>query len=78
MNISDCIEKMDLSNGIIADQVERFDCLKDCMYSFEVDNKKYSYKITDHLILALFKAIKELKIEIDTLKKNKEEALIKE
>ena len=78
MNISDCIEKMDLSNGIIADQVERFDCLKDCMYSFEVDNKKYSYKITDHLILALFKAIKELKIEINTLKKNKEEALIKE
>ena len=78
MNISDCIEKMDLSNGIIADQVERFDCLKDCIYSFEVDNKKYSYKITDHLILALFKAIKELKSEIDTLKKNKEEALIKE
>ena len=68
MNISDCIEKMDLSNGIIADQVERFDCLKDCIYSFEVDNKKYSYKITDHLILALFKAIKELKSEINTLK----------
>ena len=68
MNISDCIEKMDLSNGIITDQVERFDCLKDCIYSFEVDNKKYSYKITDHLILALFKAIKELKSEINTLK----------
>ena len=69
MNTSECIGKMDLSNGIIADQVERFDCLKDCIYSFEVDNKRYSYKITDHLILALFKAIKELKSEIDTLKK---------
>ena len=78
MNISECISKMDLSNGIIADQVERFDCLKDCIYSWEVDNTKYSYKITDHLILALFKAIKELKSEIDIFKKNKEEALIKE
>ena len=69
MNTSECIGKMDLSNGIIADQVERFDCLKDCIYSFEVENVKYSQKITDHLILALFKAVKELKIEIDTLKK---------
>tara|TARA_R110000823_G_scaffold163220_1_gene294863 strand:+ start:460 stop:672 length:213 start_codon:yes stop_codon:yes gene_type:complete len=69
MNTSECIGKMDLSNGIIADEVERFDCLKDCIYTFEVENVKYSQKITDHLILALFKAVKELKIEIDTLKK---------
>ena len=69
MNTSECIGKMDLSNGIIADEVERFDCLKDCIYTFEVENVKHSYKITDHLILALFKAIKELKSEIDTLKK---------
>ena len=69
MNTSECIGKMDLSNGITYDQVERFDCLKDCIYTFEVENVKYSQKITDHLILALFKAVKELKIEIDTLKK---------
>jgi len=65
MDICDCIKQLDLSGGITENELERFPCLETCIDNEQID----MYKIkTDRLILVLFKAVQELKTEIDTLK----------
>lgn len=65
MEILDCIKQLDLSGGITETELERFPCLEVCVNNDEIDIYKLQ---TDKLITILFKAVKELKNEIDTLK----------
>jgi hypothetical protein len=65
MDICDCIKQLDLSGGITESELERFPCLETCIDNEQID----MYKIkTDRLITILFKAVQELKNEIDVLK----------
>mgnify|MGYP003662160443 CR=1 FL=1 len=67
MDICDCIKQLDLSGGITETELERFPCLETCIDNEQID----MYKIkTDRLIIVLFKAVQQLKNEIDTLKGN--------
>lgn len=76
MNISDCIKSLDLSNGITQEQLQKYSCLSVATRSslvginpdLEEDTEDFKIIDTDELILILFKAVKELKAEIDALK----------
>ena len=65
MDILDCIKQLDLSGGITVAELERFPCLEVCVNNDEIDIYKLQ---SDKLITILFKAVKELKNEIDILK----------
>lgn len=78
MNISDCIKSLDLSNGITQEQLQKHSCLsvaiptRSLLMGISPDLKEdiEDFKIidTDELIVILFKAVQELKAEIDALK----------
>jgi hypothetical protein len=71
MDICDCIKQLDLLSGITTPELERFPCLEVCICRCE-NCPEYSKNQPnpDKLILVLFKAIQELKNEIDMLKAN--------
>lgn len=63
---SSCIKQLDVSGDKIeTTELERFPCLEGCVDNDAIDMYKLK---TDKLILVLFKAIQQLKNEIDTLK----------
>jgi hypothetical protein len=69
MNLCDCIKSIDLSNGMTKNELQKYSCLavgiKD-LKDFSLDN--ITYIDNEELILILFKAVQQLKNEIDTLK----------
>ena len=70
MNLCDCIQKFDLSEGITIEELKRHSKLADTIYHVKIQPKDdgYDYIDKDKLITILFKAIQELKNEIDILK----------
>jgi hypothetical protein len=69
MDICDCIKQLDLSGGITTPELERFPCLETCICRCE-NCPEYikNQPNPDKLILVLFRAVQELKNEIDILK----------
>jgi len=69
MNLCDCIKSIDLSNGMTKNELQKYSCLavaiKD-LKDFSLHN--ITYINNEELILILFKAVQQLKNEIDTLK----------
>ena len=64
MNLCDCIEMFDLSEGITIEELKKHPSLADAVYY----DSGVDYINRDKLIAILFKAVQELKTEIDTLK----------
>jgi hypothetical protein len=69
MDLCDCIKSIDLSNGMTKNELQKYSCLavsiKD-LKDFSLAN--ITYINNEELILILFKAVQQLKNEIDTLK----------
>ena len=72
MNICDCIKSLNLSEKIEKEELKRFPCLAVAVKPLRnVENENEineEYIMKDDLILILFKAVQELKNEIDILK----------
>ena len=79
MNISDCIKNLDLSDGVTATEINKYPCLKntkdlpDSVYQnpLEIMDKGIILPplvpVTKSVAI-LYKAVQELKAEIDALK----------
>jgi hypothetical protein len=67
MKLIDCFKSINLSNGITKEELEKYECLKKPIYYLDND---VTYLHSEELILILFKAVQELKNEIDSLKGN--------
>ena len=71
MELCDCIKSLDLSDGITKEELCKYPCLAIAIAETKInDNDCVEYINTDKLNLILFKAVQELKTEIDTLKGN--------
>jgi len=69
MELCDCIKSLDLSDGITKEELCKYPCLAIAIAESRLNEEDcVEYINTDKLILTLFKAVKELKNEIDTLK----------
>jgi len=70
MELCDCIKSLDLTECIKEEELRMYPCLEDAVYTLKVhqDDEGVDYTDKDKLILILFRAVKELKNEIDTLK----------
>lgn len=70
MELCDCIKNIDLDDYVKIEQLRMYPCLavaiSSCKINPEDDDIYYTDK--DKLITILFKAVQELKTEIDTLK----------
>ena len=64
MEVCDSIKSFDLSEGITREELKRHSNLQDAIYH----DSGVDYIDRDKLITILFKAVKELKNEIDILK----------
>ena len=70
MELCDCIEGLDLTECIKKEELRTHSCLEDAVYTLKVhqDDEGVDYTDKDKLITILFRAVQELKKEIDTLK----------
>ena len=73
MNYCDCIKQLDMSNGITSTEIDKYPCLRDIKDLPDTNVDPFEIPIhplvpTTKSIAILYKAIKELKAEIDTLK----------
>jgi hypothetical protein len=69
MHICDCIKNLTLDECILKEELLNHDCLAIAIGEVKItDNESSQYTNNDKLILILFKAIQELKAEIDSLK----------
>lgn len=74
MEVCECIKSLNLSENIEKEELKRFPCLAVAvkqLRNLENENENElnkDYILKDDLILILFKAVQELKNEIDTLK----------
>ena len=77
MDICECIKSLNLSEKIEKEELKRYPCLADAVKVLRNINENENenenelnieYIRTDDLILILFKAVQELKNEIDILK----------
>jgi hypothetical protein len=86
MNFCDCIGKLDLSNGVTFTEIDKHPCLRDIKDlpdyllhdPLEMLNKKIIPKPpvpSSKSIAIIYKAIQELKTEIDILKADKQEVI---
>lgn len=82
MSICDCIKKLDLSGGVTAAEIDKYPCLKNTKDLPDIVYLKASEIVEKGIILPplvpvtksvaiFYKAIQELKAEIDTLKTRK-------
>ncbi len=72
MDVCNCIKSLDLTECIKKEELRMYPCLEDAVYTLKVhqDDEGVDYTDKDKLITILFKAVQELKREIDTLKGN--------
>ena len=70
MKLIDCIKSIDFSNEIKKEEFKQFPCLADAIFTLKKTDEETGIEYTDDnkLILILFKAVQELKNEIDILK----------
>jgi len=69
MDLCSCIKSIDLSNGITKNELQKHSCLAVNIKTFkDFSPSNINYINNDELILTLFKAVQQLKNEIDTLK----------
>jgi hypothetical protein len=70
MKLCECIKSLDLTECIKEEELRMYPCLEDAVYTLKVhqDDEGVDYTDKDKLITILFRAVKELKNEIDTLK----------
>lgn len=70
MKVIDCIKSIDFSNEINKEEFKQFPCLEDAVFTLKKPDEDTGIEYTDEskLILILFRAVQELKNEIDTLK----------
>ncbi len=70
MELCDCIKSLNLTECIKKEELRLYPCLEDAVYTLKVhqDDPGIDYTDKDKLITILFRAIQELKNEIDILK----------
>ncbi len=73
MNFCDCIKQLDMSNGITSTEIDKYPCLRDIKDlpttnadPFEIST--HPLVPTSKSIAILYKAIQELKAEVEALK----------
>ena len=72
MDVCNCIKSLDLTECIKKEELRMYPCLEDAVYTVKIyeDDDASEYINNDKLITILFRAVQELKREIDTLKGN--------
>jgi hypothetical protein len=72
MNVCNCIKSLDITECIKKEELRMYPCLEDAVYTSKIyeDDDTPEYINNDKLITILFRAIQELKNEIDMLKAN--------
>jgi hypothetical protein len=70
MKVNDCIKLIDFSNEIKKEEFKQFPCLANAVFTLKKPDEDTGIEYIDEhkLILILFRAVQELKNEIDTLK----------
>ena len=69
MELCDCIKSLDLSDSITKEELCKYPCLAIAIEESRLNEEDcVEYINTDKLNLILFKAVQELKAEIDALK----------
>ena len=70
MELCDCIKSLDLTECIKKEELRMHPCLEDAVFTLKghQDDDDVDYTNKDKLITILFRAVQELKKEIDTLK----------
>jgi len=68
MNVCNCIKSLDITECIKKEELRMYPCLEDAVYTSKIYEDDEEYINNDKLIIILFKAVQELKAEIDTLK----------
>jgi len=71
MDVCNCIKSLDIKECIKKEELRMYPCLEDAVYTSKVYEDGEDYINKDKLIIILFRAVKELKTEIDTLKEIK-------
>lgn len=72
MKLCDCIKSLDLTECIKKEELKMHPCLEDAVFTLKghQDDDDIDYTNKDKLITILFRAVQELKKEIDTFKGN--------
>jgi len=72
MDVCNCIKSLDITECIKKEELRMYPCLEDAVYTLKVhqDDDTSEYINNDKLITILFRAVKELKNEIDIRKGN--------
>lgn len=70
MDVCNCIKSLDLTERIKEEELRTHPCLEDAVYTLKIhqDDEGVDYTDKDKLITILFRAVQQLKTEIDTLK----------
>lgn len=70
MDVCNCIKSLDITECIKKEELRMYHCLEDAVYTSKIyeDDDGVETIITDKLITILFRAVQQLKTEIDTLK----------
>ena len=72
MDVCNCIKSLDITECIKKEELRMYPCLADTVYTVKIyeDDDTCEYINNDKLITILFRAVQELKKEIDTFKGN--------